>query len=187
MARRTTLKQRRFVANYILLGGNGVRAVFASGYRQGYDSARVTASRLLTKPNVINEIEQHAVKAKLKADEVLEELSEIAQTGVEKVTTADKLKALELLGKFHKLFTDRTETVDRTEFEARKSFLDTELNRLRSVHADDDDAYRVSVRQLQHLFTDASDPAYDPLLDYTKHPENWPDVTVEPTEVKGVQ
>lgn len=69
----------------------------------------------------------------------------------------------------------------------RQSFLKSELRRLRAVHATGDDAYAASVRQLQSLFTDTTDPAYDPLLDYTKHPENWPvDVSVtvasEPTD-----
>lgn len=55
----------------------------------------------------------------------------------------------------------------------RRSFVEAELKRLRSVTADDY-AYAASVRQFQSLFTDTTDPAYDPLLDYTKHPENWP-------------
>lgn len=70
----------------------------------------------------------------------------------------------------------------------RVTFLQTELRRLRSVHADNYDAYDASVRQLRSLFTDTTDPAYDPLLDYTKHPENWPqDLTVATKEVDGVQ
>lgn len=68
----------------------------------------------------------------------------------------------------------------------RTSFLQIELRRLRAVAANDAD-YDQSVRQLQSLFTDSTDPAYDPLLDYTKHPENWPAVTVETKEVDGVQ
>lgn len=189
MARRIPLKQQRFVANYILLGGNGVRAVFASGYRQGYDSARVTASRLLTKANVINEIEKHAAKAQMKAEEVLEELSAVAQTGVEKVTTADKLKALELLGKFHKLFTDRTETVDLTENEKEKAriYLADEVKRIRLKYPDDVDAAEEQIAQFKALQADRSDPSYNPLLDYTKHPENWPPLEQTPQVVEGEQ
>lgn len=56
----------------------------------------------------------------------------------------------------------------------RATFLKAELRRLRAVHADNDFAYDQSVGQLKQLFTDTTDPAYDPLLDYTKHPENWP-------------
>lgn len=111
MARRLPLKQQKFVANYILLCGNGVRAVYAAGYKQGYDSACVTASRLLRNTKVEDELEKHAAKAKLSADQVIEELTVVAQAEV-RLEGAQKVKALELLGKFHKLFVDKVETTE---------------------------------------------------------------------------
>jgi hypothetical protein len=112
--RRLPFKQRKFVANYILQGGNGTKAVFAAGYVQGYNSARVTACRLLAKANVMSEIESHVQKSRLNADQVIEELSGIAQVKTE-IDGNQRLKALELLGKFHKLFVDKVESTDTSE------------------------------------------------------------------------
>lgn len=55
-----TPKQARFVQEY-LVDGNGTRAAVAAGY--GVAGARVTACRLLTKPNV-----QKALEARQNAD-----------------------------------------------------------------------------------------------------------------------
>lgn len=119
---RLPFKQRKFIANYILLAGNGSQAVIAAGYKQTYGSARVTACRLLTKANVMAEIESHVRKAKLDANQVIEELSDIAQTSTI-IDGNQRLRALELLGKFHKLFTDRIESTDLTQASATESAL----------------------------------------------------------------
>lgn len=55
-----TAKQAKFVQEY-LVDGNGTRAAVAAGY--GVAGARVTACRLLTKPNV-----QKALQARQNAD-----------------------------------------------------------------------------------------------------------------------
>lgn len=71
--------------------------------------------------------------------------------------------------------TEITAVADRT------TFLRAELRRLRTTYVDDD-AYASAVRQLKASFTDTTDPAYDPLLDWTKHPENWPAVEAGPSD-----
>ena len=67
-------------------------------------------------------------KAKITADEVIEELSDIAKSKVDNYSESAKLKALELSGKFHKLFTDRTETLDLTQHSALESSLLKSIN-----------------------------------------------------------
>lgn len=111
---RLPFKQRKFLANYILLNGNGVKAVYAAGYQQGYFAAGVTAHRLLKKAKIVAEIEKHFQKSKMSADGVIQELSEVAQVQTP-IDANQKLKALELLGKFHKLFVDKIETTDTSE------------------------------------------------------------------------
>lgn len=120
-------RRRKFATEYIKNGFNGVQAVFAAGYRQGYDSACVEASRLLRNAKVQQIIERHLQMSKLSADEVIERLTEVANAEVSEIKASDKLKALELLGKFHKLFTDKVD----------HSFqLDSALTRLRSEFPD---------------------------------------------------
>lgn len=170
-----TLKQARFVHYYIKTGGNGYKAAKFAGYNGRMNVLAAIASENLTKPKVASELKRRMSKV-LTSNEVLEKLSDVADSQVEKVTTADKLKALELVGKFHKLFTDRTETVDLTAQESHRAYIANEVQRLRLAHSDDDEAYHAAIAQLRAQFIDASDPTYDPLLDYTKHPENWPPV-----------
>lgn len=89
------------------------------------------------------------------------------------------------LGKFHKLFTERTETVDLTETEKHKTVIANEIHRLRLRFADDDLAFEAEVARLRVMNSDQTDPAYDPLLDYTKHPENWPEVKAQDVVADG--
>jgi len=133
MSQRLHYRHRQFLANYILLAGNGVQAVYAAGYKQGYDSACVTASRLLRNAKVASELEKHANKAAMSADSVISELSGIAQVDTP-IDGNQRLKALELLGKFHKLFVDRSEssvvTASAGDFTAaRTKFADAWLQR----------------------------------------------------------
>jgi hypothetical protein len=127
MSLQLPFKQRKFVANYILLGGNGVKAVYAAGYQQGYFAAGVTAHRLLKKAKVMAEIESHVRKAKLNADDVINELSDIAQVKTD-IDGNQRLKALELLGKFHKLFVDRVESTDTSARDGIESAVLASIN-----------------------------------------------------------
>lgn len=87
-----TERERRFVAAYVGEGnGNGAKAAQLAGY--GRRSARVTASRLLTKANVQQAIAAHAAAATREsiasAQERDEALSRIVRTG----SDADVIRA----------------------------------------------------------------------------------------------
>jgi hypothetical protein len=90
--------------------------------RYSENSAHVTANRLLKKANISNRIAQIQAGIAVKlddmeimaADKVLQEITEsacakqgIATKAGYELHIGDKLKALELMGKHHKLFADR--------------------------------------------------------------------------------
>lgn len=100
-------KQRRFVAEY-LMDESVTRAAQRVGVRPA------TARAWMKKDDVRAAIEagQEALldKAQMGADEVVERLSTLARTDVRMFAKAgDVVKALELLGKRHKLFTDNVD------------------------------------------------------------------------------
>jgi len=116
-----TAKQEAFCAEY-LIDLNGTQAAIRAGYSE--DTAGVIASENLKKPYIREYIDsqleigmQHR-KTELKT-KVLGELNNIAFDEGEILTDkdgnpistrkTDKLKALELLGKYTVLFTDKTE------------------------------------------------------------------------------
>jgi len=99
--KKLTDKQRVFCQEYIR-DWNGTRAAIAAGYSE--NSAKEIASENLTKPNIaayIEEIQQDIAKqAGLSKLGVLEELKTILEEdNPEKVTAANKLKALEIINK----------------------------------------------------------------------------------------
>lgn len=108
-------QHRKFAAEYVRNGFNGVQAVFAAGYTQGYNSACVQASRLLRNAKVMDEILQAGEV--LTDDEILRELSLVARASVD-LKGSDKLKGLELLAKHRGLIKERVETTDTSERDA---------------------------------------------------------------------
>lgn len=91
--------------------GNGTQAAIAAGYAKG--SAHVTASRLLRDAKVRRAIEER-VKADphvMDREQIQNLLSAIAEGRGRWILAKlrDRLKALELLGKSQKVFTDRVE------------------------------------------------------------------------------
>lgn len=74
MAKKLTLKQREFVANYIKLK-NGTRAALIA-YDTDVDTARSIASENLTKPNIRQAIETAMVKLNLTPERALKPIDE---------------------------------------------------------------------------------------------------------------
>lgn len=111
-------RRRKFVHEYVKNGFNGVQAIYAAGYKSGYNSACTEAWRLLRNAEVSKAVEDHIKKSQMSAEDVLNELSEVARAEVD-IDASQKMKALELVGKYHKLFTDRVETEDKTRSPAQ--------------------------------------------------------------------
>jgi phage terminase small subunit len=119
-------QHRKFAAEYIKNGFNGVQAVYAAGYKLGYDAACVRASTLLRNIKVAEQIDKHINKSKMSADEVLEELSSVANSQT-KISEQSKMKALEMLAKAHNL-------VDKRAEQPRESNRDNQLHQAKSSY-----------------------------------------------------
>lgn len=101
-----------------LVRGESQAAAYRAAYNVGRSSEAVVAknaSATLAKPHVRARYEQlleqvrreSARRGVMEAAEVLAALSEIAADEDAQYKTPERLKALELLGKYHALFTDR--------------------------------------------------------------------------------
>ena len=113
-------KHELFCREYIV-DHNATQAYKRAGYTG--KGAEVSACKLLRNPNVsarVAELSAEACeKADISASRVLKEISEIAYYELEPsplsvIRAPDKLKALDMLGKHLKLFTERHE-IDTTE------------------------------------------------------------------------
>lgn len=104
----TVKRGRAFAHRYVKNGFRGPQAVIDLGFTSKRESAWVISHRLLRNVKVLAEIDKHIAKAKMSADEVLERLTDIAQSDA-KFSGSDVVKATELLGKANKLFTDKIE------------------------------------------------------------------------------
>jgi phage terminase small subunit len=104
-----TVKQSLFINEY-LLDFNQTRAAIAAGYSR--NTAAVIASENLQKPYIKSEIDRRLAlvvdKGVDKIAWVLRELISVAQDN-SIMTRSSKVKALELLGKYYSMWTERTE------------------------------------------------------------------------------
>lgn len=105
MSDKLTTKQRLFVEAY-LANPNATQAAIKAGYSE--KTAYSQGQRLLKNVEIAKLIGERVESVVMSADEVLTELAAIAKGGYS-TYKGDKLKALELVGKHHKLFTDKTE------------------------------------------------------------------------------
>lgn len=103
-------RHKRFIEEY-LIDANGLRA-----YKKVYgdikdDSAKESASRLLKKPYIIQELEklqrERMERVMWTAEEILQEIKDIAHS--EDASKSEKLKALELAAKSLGMFRDKVE------------------------------------------------------------------------------
>lgn len=142
-----TNKERKFVFKYIELNLNGNKAAIAAGYAP--KSARVTASRLLTKANIKAAVEEYLTEQAMGANEVLARLADHARGTMEDFLTVNldgdrlDLAKAENLGKLH-LIKKFTRTVgEKTEHIA--------------VELYDAQAALVQLGRYHQLFTDKTD------------------------------
>ena len=112
------LRQKRFV-KYYLQTGNPSKAVILAGYEVGKKNPNQTkaqrlsviasmANELMTNPKVKRALDKAYVKENITPESVLKRIDQIADSDE---ATRDRLKALELLGKNQRLFSD-TESKD---------------------------------------------------------------------------
>jgi phage terminase small subunit len=104
-----TTKQRLFVEAY-LAKPNATEAARRAGYSE--KTAYSQGQRLLKNVEIQKMVEGRIEEAGMTADEILNELAEIA-SGDYTLYRGDKVKSLELLGKYRKLFTDKVETTGK--------------------------------------------------------------------------
>ena len=103
-------KQEQFCREY-LKDFNATQAAIRAGYSE--KSARQQAADLLTKPNIFKFIEslreKYALKSEITIEDVLIELSKIAFNTADGdlLKNSDKLKALDLLGKYLGMFIEK--------------------------------------------------------------------------------
>lgn len=105
-----TVKQSRFVIEY-LRDGNATQAAIRAGYSE--HSAAEIGYENLRKPQIVEKLEEHwqyaLDSAEVTAQRIVAALWENHSTAVRDNKRGDSNKALELLGKHHKMFTDKFE------------------------------------------------------------------------------
>lgn len=104
-----TPKQQLFVEAYLgVASGNATEAARLAGYAGNDNTLKSVGAENLTKPDIAAAVgaKLEVVKGCLDADAVLTRISTLADDADR---DGDKLKALELLGKYHKLFVERVE------------------------------------------------------------------------------
>ncbi len=116
-----TNKQRLFCEFYVgAARGNATEAARLSGYAGSDETLRAVGAENLTKPHIAALCQQRVTEAALSADKVLSELSAIALDKNEQ--TRDRIAALSLLGKYHRLFNEKIDIEIQVDWrsEARK-------------------------------------------------------------------
>jgi hypothetical protein len=102
-----TAKQKAFIEELPKQQWNGTKAAVAAGYAK--NSAAVMAHRLLKNPKIAAELDERTAEIAEKNDvevgEIVAALRTIAFGG--RATNADRLRALDLLGRYKMMFADR--------------------------------------------------------------------------------
>jgi phage terminase small subunit len=107
-----TTKQQLFIEAYLgEAKGNGTAAARIAGYKGNDKQLGVMASQNLAKPSIASRVRARVESAAMNANEVLQELALVAKLPHQDdpKSVQNKVRALELLGKHHKLFTDKVE------------------------------------------------------------------------------
>jgi hypothetical protein len=108
------LRQKSFIDNYIECKVLW-RAAELAGYNGNQNTLAQTANDLLKVPKVRAYYEERLQEMHLSSSEVLAEIAIVGRYDVitnptGPVRATDKLKALELAGRYHKLFSDKSDT-----------------------------------------------------------------------------
>jgi hypothetical protein len=111
MANRITqAKAKSIAAEYILTGYDKRKTLLNCGYKEGYVNSK-GLQNVFNNDLVKKEIEHLSKKTEIKTDvtieEIVKELKSLAFLTAD-INKSDKLKALELLGKYKAMFTDKS-------------------------------------------------------------------------------
>lgn len=98
---RLSVKERRFIDAYLgSCRGNGTEAVLAAGYVQSRKAASITASRLLGKASIRQEVETRTVKREDRAIADAEERDKIlSKLARRNISAKDRIAAIKELNK----------------------------------------------------------------------------------------
>lgn len=121
MAKKLTIKQERFVQEYIK-DGNGRKAAITAGYSK--NCAAEIASENLMKPNIAQYVERYQSRAAAKLDIDQEYVLSKLKDWVEVCDKQASMKALELIGKHLQMFTDKMEVSVKSHEEELKRMAD---------------------------------------------------------------
>ena len=127
MSRKLTEKQELFV-KYYLINLNAAESARLAGYSK--KSCYQIGHENLTKPyiseRIQEEMDKRSERVKMTADDVLREIIELMERNKK---TDDKLSldALKLLGKHHKLFTDKIEHSGNVDITSKSKLVDKYL------------------------------------------------------------
>lgn len=127
MRDKLTLKQELFCQYYVAYDGNGTKAAIKAGYSE--NTADRIASENLTKLEITQRIEElleEAIKAaRVTANSVISDLKTVRDMAIdgEKPNLIAAVAALEKLGKYHKLFVDKTENETTIKMDGNFTFI----------------------------------------------------------------
>mgnify|MGYP000019103813 CR=1 FL=1 len=109
-----TTKQKLFVEAY-LQNPNGTAAARQAGYKGNDNTLASVAKENLRKPHISKLLTKRVESEAMSANDVLNQLTVIAKAklGSPGVRASDKIRALELLGKHHALFTEKRSIEER--------------------------------------------------------------------------
>ncbi len=111
---RLTLKQQRFVAEYVKGNGNGTQAALSAGYAQGtnYQAAAVRAHEAVRNRKVAKAIRLITNRAEISANRVVNRLDNLSFAAEKAGNHSVSVKAEELLGKSLGMFIDRSLSIN---------------------------------------------------------------------------
>ena len=99
-----TIKQRKYVKEYVANGGNGTQAVLNSHDYKSTKAASVMSSTLLKKDKINKSIESILNRVGLDLESISSPLETIIHSPIKDVKPADTLRALDMAYKLHNAY-----------------------------------------------------------------------------------